>query len=64
MKGRAFSIMCDNHIRDFSAEELHRVFKHSKEKLLYTAIVRNAVKEEGLTITSLYAHARDSGRER
>ena len=45
--------MRKNEIKDFSAEELHRVFKHAREQLLYTSIVRTAI-EDGLTITSLY----------
>lgn len=52
--------MRKNNVRDFSAEELHRVFKHAKEQLLYTSIVRMAV-EDGLTIASLYEQDHDRG---
>lgn len=63
MKKSAFNLMRKNKIRDFSAEELHRVFKHAKEQLIYTSIVKAAI-EDGLTITSLYEQDRDLGLER
>ncbi len=63
MKESAFNLMRRNKIRNFSAEELHRVFKHSKEQLLYTAIVRREV-DDGFTIASLYEQDRDRGFER
>ncbi|TND10360.1 MAG: hypothetical protein FD123_2 [Bacteroidetes bacterium] len=60
MKASAFNLMRKNNIKDFSPEELHRVFKHAREQLVYTSIVRMAV-EDGLTITSLYEQDRDRG---
>lgn len=63
MKQNAFNLMRKNKIRDFSAEALHHAFKHCKEKLLYTAIVKDAV-ENGLTIRSLYEQEHDRGMER
>jgi hypothetical protein len=63
MKKSAFNLMRKNEIKDFSAEELHRVFKHAREQLLYTSIVRQAI-EDGLTIDSLYEHDRDRGLSR
>ncbi len=63
MKQSAFNLMRKNNIKSFSTEELHRVFKHAKEQLLYTSIVRMAV-EDGLTITSLYEQDREHGLER
>lgn len=62
MKKSAFNLMRKNKIRGFSEEELHRVFKHAKEQLLYTSIVKMAI-EDGLTITSLYEQDRDRGLE-
>jgi len=53
MKKSAFNLMRKNKIRNFSEEELHRVFKHAKEQLLYRSIVRSAI-EDGFTINSLY----------
>lgn len=64
MKKLALDLLREKEVRSFSAEELHRAFKHSKEKLLYTAIVRKAIEEEGLTINSLYEQDRDNGRSR
>lgn len=63
MKKSAFNLMRKNKIRNFSEEELHRVFKHAKEQLLYRAIVRTAI-EDGFTIDSLYEQDRDQGLER
>lgn len=63
MKKSAFNLMRKNRIRSFSEEELHRVFKHAKEQLLYTAIVRAAI-EDGFTIDSLYEQDRDQGLSR
>lgn len=63
MQQSAFNLMRKNSIKDFSAEELHRVFKHAKEQLLYTAIIRNAI-EDGLTIASLYEQDHDNDIER
>ncbi|MEO5644451.1 MAG: hypothetical protein ABIQ40_02005 [Bacteroidia bacterium] len=63
MKMSAFNLMRKKNIRNFSSEELHRIFKHSKEQLLYTSIVRMAI-EDGLTIESLYEQDRDLGFER
>ncbi len=60
MKKSAFNLMRKNKIRNFSEEELHRVFKHAKEQLLYTSIVRSAI-EDGFTIDSLYEQDRDRG---
>lgn len=60
MKASAFNLMLKHNIKDFSAEELHRVFKHAREQLLYTAIVRQAI-EDGLTISSLYEQDPDRG---
>ncbi|MCU0431821.1 MAG: hypothetical protein MUC87_00030 [Bacteroidia bacterium] len=62
MKESAFNLMRKNEIKNFSAEELHRVFKHAREQLLYTSIVRTAI-EDGLTIDSLYED-RDRGFSR
>ncbi len=62
MKQSAFNLMRKNKIKDFSAEEIHRVFKHAKEQLLYTSIVKMAM-EDGLTITSLYDQDRECGRD-
>lgn len=63
MKQSAFNLMRKKNIKNFSDEELHRVFKHAKEQLLYMSIVRTAI-EDGLTINSLYEqdHERDLGR--
>lgn len=63
MQHRAYNIIRKSKIKDFSLEELHRAFKHCKEKLLYTSIVRNAV-ENGLTIHSLYEQEHDHGMSR
>ena len=63
MQEQAFALLRSKKVRSFSAEELHRAFKHSKEKLLLTAIVNDAV-ERGLTITSLYDQDRSRGLER
>ncbi len=54
--------MRKNEIKDFSAQELHRVFKHAKEQILYTAIVRYAI-EDGLTITRLYGDDRSKDHD-
>ncbi|MEO6240321.1 MAG: hypothetical protein ABIQ40_03270 [Bacteroidia bacterium] len=63
MKQSAFNLMRKKDIKSFSDEELHRVFKHAKEQLLYTSIVRMSI-EDGLTISSLYEQDRDLGFER
>lgn len=63
MKQHAFDVMRQKRVKDFSFEELHRVFKHCKEKLLYTAIVKEAV-ENGLTIRTLYEQEHDRGISR
>lgn len=63
IKAHALEIMREKKIRDFSPGELHRCFKHCKEKLLYTAIVNTAV-ENGLTITSLYDRGNSRAEER
>ena len=63
MKQSALNLMRKNKVKDFSAEELHRVFKHAKEQLLYTSIVRMEI-DNGLTITSLYEQDQDRGLER
>lgn len=62
MKESAFNLMRKNKIKNFSAEELHRVFKHAKEQILYTAIVRYAI-EDGLTITRLYSNDRSKDHD-
>ena len=64
MKKSAFNLMRKNKIRNFSEEELHRVFKHAKEQLLYMSIVSMAI-EDGLTLDSLYEdRGHDRGFER
>jgi hypothetical protein len=63
MKQTAFSLMRRSKIKDLSAEELHRAFKHSKEKLIYTAIAKTAI-ENGLTISSLYEQDQGANLER
>lgn len=63
MRRTAFDLMRRSSIKDFSAEELHRAFKRSKEKLIYTAIAKAEV-ENGLTIANLYEHDRDNDLER
>lgn len=63
MKKSAFNLMRKNKIRNFSEEELHRVFKHAKEQLLYLSIVRSAI-EDGLSINSLYEEDREQGLSR
>lgn len=63
MKQSALNLMRKNNIRDFSAVELHRVFKHAKEQLLYTSIVRMEI-DNGLTIASLYEQGHERGLER
>lgn len=63
MRENAFYFMRKGNIRDFSSEELHRVFKHCKEKLFYTAIVKDAV-DNGLTIQALYEQDHDHGISR
>lgn len=63
MKQSAFNLMRKKNIKSFSDEELHRVFKHAKEQLLYTSIVRMAI-EDGLTINNLYEQDRDRGLDR
>jgi hypothetical protein len=63
MKQSALKLMRKNKVKDFSAVELHRVFKHAKEQLLYTSIVRMEI-DNGLTITNLYEQDQDRGLER
>ena len=63
MQKSAFNLMRKNNIKNFSEEELHRVFKHAKEQLLYRSIVRSAI-EDGLTIDTLYAKDREHGLDR
>jgi hypothetical protein len=63
MKQSAFNLMRKRNIRNFSDAELHRVFKHAKEQLLYTSIVKMAI-EDGLTVNSLYEQGHDHGLER
>jgi hypothetical protein len=63
IRATAFGWMRKNEIRDFSEDELWRVFKHSANSGLYLAIIKREI-ADGLTITSLYDqdHERDLGR--
>lgn len=53
MRKSALNLMRKNHIKDFSDEELHRVFKHARERATYLSLVKNAI-SNGLTVESLY----------
>lgn len=61
LKRTALKVMRENNIKDFSAEELHRVFNGTQEETLYMSIIRQNIKE-GLTIERLYEMDRNLGR--
>lgn len=63
IRATAFGWMRKNKIRDFSEDELWRVFKHSANSGLYMAITKREI-ADGLTIAKLYKQDRSRDLER